>query len=75
MAGMGQSVAGPWRTGLWQGGEGRARRASELAISGARWGNPVAKMGQSLLGDTQLVVGVVIEARERQRPAQGPTAR
>lgn len=33
----------------------------------------VAKMGQSLQRDTQLMgVGVVIEARERQRPAQGP---
>ena len=28
--------------------ECRARRASELAMSDARWGNPVAKMGQSL---------------------------
>ena len=48
MAGREQSVAGPRRTGLWEGGEGRACRASELGISGARWGNPIAQMGQSV---------------------------
>ena len=47
-SGRGQSVAGPRGMGPWEGGECRARRASELAMSDARWGNPVAKMGQSL---------------------------
>lgn len=48
--GVWEGTVRAWTQGGWDlGKEGcRARRVSELAMSDARWGNPVAKWDQSL---------------------------